>query len=44
LLGLPFWDSGEFLKELLKNYEKLPESLKAELPLKKIWCLVQEEP
>jgi len=28
---------------LLENYERLPEDLKAELPLKRIWTLVPEE-
>jgi len=37
------WDSGELLDELLSHFEKLPDSLKAELPLKRIWTLVQEE-
>src|SRR3989304_1214290 len=37
------WDSGNLLSEILSHFEKLPESLKAELPLKRIWALVQEE-
>jgi len=41
--SIRLWDSGDFLEQLLKNYEKFPETLKAELPLKRIWCLVPEE-
>lgn len=37
------WDSGDLLSEILGHFEKLPDSLKAELPLKRIWALVQEE-
>jgi restriction system protein len=36
------WDSGDLLQAILKNYEKLPADLQAELPLKKIWALVLE--
>jgi len=37
------WDSGDLVDVLLENYERLPEDLKAELPLKRIWTLVPEE-
>jgi restriction system protein len=37
------WDSGTLLDEVLKYYDKFPDSLKAELPLKRIWSLVPEE-
>jgi len=37
------WDSGDLIKAILKNYDNLPDALKAELPLKTIWGLVQEE-
>lgn len=37
------WDSGELLEAILKNYDKFSDSLQAELPLKRIWSLVQEE-
>ena len=36
------WDQGEFLKQLLNHYDQLPESFKAELPLKRIWALSLE--
>lgn len=34
------WDSDDLLREILRFYEKLPEDLQAELPLKRIWVLV----
>ena len=37
------WDSGKLLDELIDHFDKLPDSLKAELPLKRIWTLVREE-
>ncbi len=37
------WDSGTLLDEVLKHYDKFPDSLKAELPSKRIWSLVPEE-
>lgn len=37
------WDSGKVVDKLFENYERLPDDLKAELPLKRIWTLVPEE-
>ena len=37
------WDSGDLLGILLKNYDRLLDDLKAELPLKRVWALVLEE-
>lgn len=37
------WDSGDLLQAILKNYDKFPADLQAELPLKRIWALVLEE-
>ncbi len=37
------WDSGDLLKAILKNYDKFPDQLQAELPLKRMWALVPEE-
>jgi len=37
------WDAGKLVKALLENYERLPEELQAELPLKRIWTLAKEE-
>ena len=33
------WDSEAFLNALFENYDRLPASLKAELPLKQVWLL-----
>jgi restriction system protein len=37
------WDADNLVEALLRNYERLPEDLKSELPLKRIWALVPEE-
>ncbi len=37
------WGQGEILNELLKYYEKFDDELKAELPLKRIWAIVEQE-
>jgi restriction system protein len=33
------WEQNTIIKELLENYDKLDDDLKAELPLKRIWTL-----
>lgn len=37
------WDSDELLGAIFKNYDNLPETIRAELPLKKIWTLASPE-
>jgi len=37
------WDASDILRNLLEVYEKLPEQVRAELPLKRVWALVPEE-
>lgn len=37
------WDADDLVDAILDNYEQLPEDLRAELPLKRIWTLVPEE-
>ncbi|MGI6379257.1 MAG: restriction endonuclease [Anaerolineae bacterium] len=37
------WDAGDLVEALLESYERLPEDIQAELPLKRIWTLVREE-
>jgi predicted Mrr-cat superfamily restriction endonuclease len=37
------WDQGALLNEIVKHYEQFDDELKAELPLKRIWTLVEEE-
>jgi restriction system protein len=37
------WDADKLVNAIFENYEKLPEEIQTELPLKRIWALVQEE-
>ncbi len=37
------WDANDMVEAILRNYDKLPEELRNELPLKRIWALVIEE-
>ena len=37
------WDADMLVKMVQENYERLPEDIQAELPLKRIWILVPEE-
>jgi len=37
------WDANDLLEAIFKNYDRLPEELQNELPLKRIWSLVAEE-
>ncbi len=37
------WDAGDVVKAVQRYYEHFPEDIKADLPLKRIWTLVQEE-
>ncbi|MFW9886876.1 MAG: restriction endonuclease [Candidatus Thorarchaeota archaeon] len=38
-----FWDADDLVRELLLVYERLPDELKAEIPLKRVWTLVEDE-
>ena len=37
------WDRDDLLVNLYKTYDKLPESIRNELPLKRVWVMVQED-
>jgi restriction system protein len=37
------WDQGNVVDAVLQNYERLDDEIKAELPLKRIWVLVDDE-
>jgi restriction system protein len=37
------WDADDLINAVLEHYEQLPADIQAELPLKRIWVLVQEE-
>ena len=41
--AIRLWDSGDLILALLENYKKLPDGIRAELPLKRIWVLVGED-
>jgi restriction system protein len=41
--SIKLWDQGALIEELFKYYEKFDDEIKAELPLKRIWMLVNEE-
>ena len=38
------WDSSHLVGAIYRNYERLPAEIQAELPLKRVWTLVVEEP
>lgn len=38
------WDSRDLVEAIYRNYERLPAEIQAELPLKRVWMLVAEEP
>jgi len=37
------WDADDLLEAIQRNYERLPEELQNELPVKRIWALVLHE-
>ena len=37
------WDSRDLLDVIYRNYEGLPAEIQAELPLKRVWMLVQDD-
>jgi restriction system protein len=37
------WDASDLLNALFEYYERLPATIRAELPLKRIWALAMEE-
>lgn len=37
------WDASDLVDALYQSYDRLPEEVRAELPLKRIWALVMEE-
>lgn len=38
------WDAGDLVTAVLENYERLSEDIQKDLPLKRIWMLVSDEP
>ena len=41
-LSVRLWDAGDLVEALLRNYDRLDEEIRKELPLKRVWVLVQE--
>jgi restriction system protein len=37
------WNQGDLVDAVLQNYERLDDEIKAELPLKRIWVVVNDE-
>ena len=37
------WDDKKLISNLLTDFDKMPEEIQAELPLKRIWVIVPEE-
>jgi restriction system protein len=37
------WDASDIMRAIQDNYEMLPDEIKAELPLKRVWVYVNEE-
>lgn len=37
------WDAQDIVDGVVANYDRLPDTLRAELPLKRIWALVLDE-
>jgi restriction system protein len=37
------WDQDDLIEQLLEQFERLPEDLRAELPLKRIWTIAAQE-
>jgi restriction system protein len=37
------WDAGDLINAVLENYERLPEDIRKDLPLKRVWTLVKDE-
>ncbi len=37
------WDAGDVVDAVLQHYDQFPEDIRADLPLKRVWALVQEE-
>ncbi len=38
------WDSDDLVEAVLRTYESLPDEIRAELPLQRVWMMVHGEP
>jgi restriction system protein len=41
--SIRLWDSQDIMEALFRTYDRLPEDLRADIPLKRIWTLVLDE-
>lgn len=37
------WDASDLLEAVVDNYARLPEELRSDLPLKRMWALVLDD-
>ena len=37
------WDAADLVDAILNCFDRLPESIRTELPLKRVWALVQDQ-
>ncbi len=37
------WNQGDIVDAILENYERIDDDIKAELPLKRIWVVVNDD-
>lgn len=40
---LRLWNAEDILDKIIENYDRLPKQVQAELPLKRVWTLVEED-
>jgi restriction system protein len=40
---LRLWDAGDVIRAVQAHYERLPEHVRAEIPLKRVWTLVPDQ-
>jgi restriction system protein len=40
---LRLWSAKELVEAIYRSYDRLPEEIQAELPLKRVWTLVFED-
>lgn len=36
------WSAGDLMQAVFRNYDRLPEEVRTDLPLKRVWALVEE--
>jgi len=41
--SVKMWDADDLIKHLVENYDHLPDEIKSEIPMKRIWTLLPEE-